>query len=247
MLHLIGLGQTSQLESPTAVKAAWYSDVFPLWQTPGTWLTDAERDAFLNQNEPENLLTETQGDINALTSPLLSYIGPCEFDQLLRAVFFETVFAEPLPWLLSIPANAWRLLQPPLTLGEFAVYTLPSAGSLDYEDSSGRLGFRRAFGSLDHFTGQWVWRPGIELFTLLWAPLNALRFLVFPAMLWSLFTRRRFYTAVAFLLLLYVSVLAAIDYPEPRIYAIVYPLGTVLVGGLLMAGWERLRPRARRS
>ena len=29
--------------------------------------------------------------------------------------------------------------------------------------------------------------------------------------------------------------------PEPRIYAIVYPLGPVLVGGLLVAVWERLR------
>ncbi len=32
--------------------------------------------------------------------------------------------------------------------------------------------------------------------------------------------------------------------PEPhdvRIYAIVYPLGPVLVGGLLVALWERLR------
>ncbi len=241
LLHLIGLGQTSQLESPTAVKAAWYSDVFPLWQTPGTWLTDAERDAFLNQNEPENLLTETQGDINALTSPLLFYIGPCELDQLLRTVFFETVFAEPLPWLLSIPANAWRLLQPPIMMGEFPDYTLPPARSLTYEDDGGRLGFQQAFGRWDHYTGQWVWWPGIELFTSLWGPLNALRFLAFPALVWALFTRRRFYSAIAFLLLLYISVLAAIDYPEPRIYAIVYPLGPLLVGGLLVTLWERLR------
>ena len=109
------------------------------------------------------------------------------------------------------------------------------------------LGFQRAFGRWDHYTGQWVWRPGIEIFTSLWAPLNALRFLVFPALVWALFTRRRIYTATAFLLLLYVFVLAFVDAPESRIYAIVYPLGTVLVGGLLVAVWERLRPRARRS
>ena len=247
LLHLIGLGQTSKLENPTAVKAALYSDVFPLWQTPGTWLTDSERDAFLNQNEPENLLIETQGDINALTSPLLFYIGPCELDQLLRAVFFETVFAEPLPWVLGIPANAWQLLKPQLTIGEFAVYTVPSDGSLDYEDGGGRLGFQRAFGSLDHYTGQWVWRPGIEIFTFLWGPLNALRYLVYPALIWSFFTRRRFYTAIAFLLLLYVGVLGAIDYPEHRIYAIVYPLGPVLIGGFLLTIWKFSRKEVARG
>ena len=71
-------------------------------------------------------------------------------------------------------------------------------------------------------------------------PLNALRFLVFPALVWSLFTRRRIYTATAFLLLLYVFVLAFVDAPEQRIYAIVYPLGPVLVGAFLMTCKERL-------
>ena len=52
------------------------------------------------------------------------------------------------------------------------------------------------------YNGQWVWRPGIELFTSLWAPLNALRYLVFPALVWALFTRWRVYSALAFLLLL---------------------------------------------
>ena len=104
------------------------------------------------------------------------------------------------------------------------------------------MGFQRAFGRWEHYTGQWVWRPGIEIFTTLWAPLNALRFLVLPALVWALFTRRRFYTTIAFLLLLYVTVLATVDSPEPRIYAIVYPLAPVLVGGMLLAVWERLRP-----
>ena len=61
-------------------------------------------------------------------------------------------------------------------------------------------------------------------------------------MVWALFTRRRVYMAVAFLLLLYVIVISTVDSPpEPRIYAIMYPLGPLLVGGLLVAVWERLR------
>ena len=180
LLHLISLGQTSPLDTPTVTRGGLYSDVFPLWQTPGTWLTDSERDAFLHQDELEVPLLETSEDINELTTPLLFYIGPCEVDRLLRAVFFETIAAEPLPWLLSIPVNAWRLLLPQLVIGEFSVNVIPSAGSLEYEAGSGLLGFQRAFGGLDHFTGQWVWRPGIALFTLLWAPLNSLRLFGIP-------------------------------------------------------------------
>ncbi len=215
---------------------------------PGTWATEAERAEFIGQSAPE-IVTNIKGpNIQQLANWLYFYLGPCEFDQLLRAVFFETVFAEPLPWLLGIPANAWQLLQPPLTMGEFPDYSLPPTWSLTYEDDGGRLGFQRAFGRWDHYTGQWVWRPGIELFTSLWAPLNALRFLIFPALVWAFFTRWRVYSALAFLLLLYVIVISVVDFPpEARIYAIVYPLGPVLVGGLLVAVWEKLRPRDRRS
>ena len=125
------------------------------------------------------------------------------------------------------------------------LYHLP--GYFPYEDDGSRLGFQRAFGRWDHYTGHWVWRPGIELFTFRWGPLNVLRFLGYPALVWALFTRRRVYMAVAFLLLLYVIVISTVDSPpEPRIYAIVYPLGPVLVGGLLVAVWERLRPILRR-
>ncbi len=242
LLHLSSLGPLPQHETASGDYPLWFADILPLWQTPGTWASDDARDNFLNPGESETLLYETNENINLLIDWLFFYLGPCELDSLLRGVFFETAIAEPLRWLLGIPANAWQLLQPPLTMGEYPDYSLPPTWSLTYEDDGSRLGFQRAFGRWDHYTGQWIWRPGIELFTSLWGPLNALRFLVFPALVWALFTRRRFYSAIAFLLLLYVTVLAAVDYPELRIYAIMYPLGPVLVGGLLVAVWERLRP-----
>ena len=66
---------------------------------------------------------------------------------------------------------------------------------------------------------------------------RAKMFSLYPALVWALFTRWRIYSATAFLLLLYVFVLAVVDFPpEARIYAIVYPLGTVLVGGFLDGG-----------
>ena len=186
--------------------------------------------------------------MHQLAGWLFLYLGPCETDQLLRRVFFEAVYAQTLPWLLNIPANAWRYLRPPITMGEFPAFTVPHADSLRYEGDGGIPGFRRAHQQQwQQYNGHWVWRPGIEIFTWFWAPLNALRFLVYPAIVWALFTKRRVYTACAFLLLLYVLVMGAIDYPEPRIYAIVYPLGPVLVGGFLAAVWERWRPALRRN
>ena len=175
---------------------------------------------------------------------LYYYLGPCEVDRLVRGVYLETMGAQPLRWLRTFPSYIVLPLHAPLTMGPAPDFTLPRADSIEYERAGGALGFARAANQVyGHYNGHWVWRPEIELFTSLWAPLNALRFLVFPALVWALFTQRRVYLAVAFLLLLYVIVISTVDSPpEPRIYAIVYPLGPVLVGGLLVAVWERLRP-----
>ena len=247
LLHLSRLGPLPQHETADGDFPLWFGDIFPLLQTPGTWATETERAEFLRQDAPEAVSRIIGPNIQQLVNWLFFYLGPCELDQLLRAVFLETILAQPLSWLGGIPANAWQLLRPPLTMGALPDYTLPPAGSLIYENDGGGLGFQRAFGRWDHYTGQWVWRPGIEIFTFLWAPLNALRFLVYPAIIWALFTRRRVYTALAALLLLYVFVLGAVDRPEPRIYAIVYPLGPVLAGGFLLAVWERWWPALRRN
>ena len=217
------------------------ADAFSFWQTPGPWASLEEREIFLSQGATENSMDFTSGNsLQTEVNRLIYYLGPCEVERLLRGVFFETVLAQPWEWLRILPEKVLLWLQPSLQMGEYPNLTLPSEHSLTYS-GDWMLGFQRAFGRWDHYTGQWVWRPGIEIFTSLWAPLNALRFLVFPALVWALFTRRRIYTATAFLLLLYVFVLAFVDAPESRIYAIVYPLGPVLVGGLLVAAWERLR------
>ena len=218
----------------------FFGSNFPMWVTAGPWATDEERKAFINQSSSE--ITESLPSIYTFYHWLYYYLGPCETDRMLQGVYFETVGASPIGWLLGISSRIPDYLRPPLTIGEYPVFSLPAAGSIEYEDNGGMLSFQRAFGRWDHYTGQWVWRPGIEIFSMLWAPLNALRFLVYPALIWALFTRWRIYSATAFLLLLYVFVLAAIDGPEARIYAIVYPLGPVLVGGLLVAVWEKLRP-----
>ncbi|MCY4105885.1 MAG: glycosyltransferase family 39 protein [Chloroflexi bacterium] len=241
LLHLSSLEPLPSHKTATGDYPLWSSETFHLWRTPGTWATELERAEFTQQIAQDAAPYIVGPNIQKLVNWLFFYLGPCDVDHLLRAVYIETIFADPLPWSLNIPVNAWELLQPPLTMGEFPDYTLPPTMALSYEEYGGRFGFWRAYGRYDHYTGQWVWRPGIEIFSRLWAPLNALRFLVFPALVWALFTRHRVYTAIGFLLLLYVFVLGAIDYPEQRIYAIVYPLGPVLVGGFLVALWGKSR------
>ena len=213
---------------------------FPNWVIPGSWSTPAEREEFIRQDneEPNDSLPKS-----ATNFWMYYYLGPCESDRILRGAYIETIRASPVTWFFGIPNKMLDSLKPPLTMShKYPYYSVPRADSIQYKRADGVMGFERAEKHIFLFyDGHWVWRPGIEIFTRLWMPLNALRFLVFPALVWVLFTRWRIYSATAFLLLLYVFVLAIVDAPESRIYAIVYPLGPVLVGGLLVAVWERLR------
>ncbi len=219
----------------------WYSSTYPYWENAEPWMGETARDAFLKQ--PSGARELRTRSIEHMSYWLYPYLGVCAADHLLRGVFFETVAADPLRYLLGIPGIVWQLLQPPLTMGSYPDFTLPPADTIQYENSGGVFGFARAaeVEPTVFYNGHWVWRPGIALFTALWAPLNALRFLAFPALIWAAFTKQRFYRAIAFLLSAYVIVIAAVDAPEPRIYAIVYPLAPILIGGFLFAIWERLK------
>ena len=166
----------------------WSGDAFPFGKRPGPWASLEEREIFLSQGETKNSMDFTSGNSILLeVNWLIYYLGPCEVERLMRGVFFETVLAQPWEWLRILPEKVLLWLQPSLQMGEYPNLTLPSEHSLTFS-GDWMLGFQRAFGRWDHYTGQWVWRPGIEIFTSLWAPLNALRFLVFPALVWALFT-----------------------------------------------------------
>ena len=245
-LRWTSLAPLPQHETASGNYPIWFSEVYPLWQTPGTWASEAERAAFIQQSAA-NAPSSIQGpNAHGLSNWLFFYLGPCELDRLLRGVFLESVFAQPLLWLQGIPKNARQLLQPPITMKGIRDNNIPHADALEFEAAGGILGFQKAYGRFHHFTGQWLWRPGIELVSALWGPLNALRFLVFPALVWAIFTRHRVYTLMAGLLLSYVLAIAALDSPpELRVYAIVYPLGPALMGGMLSALLATLRERWR--
>ena len=226
----------------------WFNTMFHYWQTPGSWAGDAQRESFIQQSV--NLESASFKNAQQLSSLLYYYLGPCETDRLQRAVFFETIRVNFTGWLLGIPSNIISYLDAPIStdLTFPPALFFPPPHSIDFSNEGGVLGFSRAIEpQYLHYTGQWVWRPGIEIFNALWAPINSLRYLLIPALVWSLFTRRRIYRAMAFLLMSYVIMLSTFDSPEPRIYAIVYPLGPVLVGGFLLAVWERWWPALQRN
>ena len=248
--RFLRLGNLPALESDETGEnwGMWFSSIFHYWQTPGSWAGDALREEFIHQNA--NLEHTPFKNAQQLSSLLYYYLGPCETDNLQRDVFFETIRANFTEWLSRLPSNFFSYLDAPISIDIMTNprdMIFPPASSLLFDYESGFLGFARATEPrFLHFTGQWVWRPGVVLFTALWAPLNSLRYLLIPALVWALFTHRRIYTAIAILLLFNVFLLTTFNTPEPRIYAIVYPLGPVLVGGLLVAVWERLRPILRR-
>ena len=242
LLRLVNLPPLIEDRTPSGTYI-WFSSIFPLWQVPGSWAGETKRNAFTQQESDEDKVSTRSYFV--LVSWLYYYLGPCETDRLMLNAFYETIRAQFGAWLLIVLEEIWQYLQAPLTTGPHPDFTLPPTDTIIYQRAGGILGFERAVDEQTRgfYNGHWVWRPGIELFTSLWAPLNALRFLVIPALVWAFFTRWRVYSALAFLLLLYVIVMSVVDFPpEARIYAIVYPLGPVLVGGLLVAVWERLRP-----
>ena len=55
LLHLSSLGPLLQHETPSGDYPFGFSAIYPLWQTPGTWATEAERADFIRQSAPETV------------------------------------------------------------------------------------------------------------------------------------------------------------------------------------------------
>lgn len=224
----------------------FFADNFPNWVVPGPWAGAEKSEAFLAQDISETPEAGDRISIYKAMTWLYYYLGPCKANDLLQRVYIETVLASPLRMLSQIPRVIYEMLRPPMKLmtneTDYYYYSLPPSDTIEYMRAGGVLGFERANGQdFMFYNGHWVWRPGIEIFSNIWAPLGLIRVLVFPALVWVIFTRNRIYTATAFLLVLYLIILSMIVWPQQRIYAIVYPLGPVLVGGFLLAVWDYSR------
>lgn len=215
---------------------AFTSEIYPRWSEPGSWATPEEYAAFINQpygQRAAQLETVWPGN-------LFYYLGPCATDDLLLAVHNEAVARDPLRWLVSIPVDVFNMLTQRQLPGLFWPWYLPHYDTLTFS-GSGTLGFYRADGG-GFYSGQVVWRPGIWLFSQLFDAWNAFKWLAPLAVVWALLARRWYYTVSALLLLVFLALLSVFGNPAARLYAPVYPLTAIVIGGLLAALLARLRP-----
>lgn len=212
------------------------SAIYPRWSEPGSWAAPDEYEAFINQ--PYGQRADALDTVWPGT--LFYYLGPCETDALLLAVHNEAVARDPLRWLVSIPVDVFNMLTQRQLRSWLPPWHLPHYDSLTFS-GPGTLGFYRAHS--DFYSGHIVWRPGIWLFSHLFGIWNLFKWLAPLAVIWALLRARCwYYTVSALLLLAFLALLSVFGNPAPRLYAPVYPLTSVVIGGMLAALLARLRP-----
>jgi len=217
---------------------AFTGDIYPRWSEPGSWATPEEYAAFISQPYGQRAAQLT----TVWPGSLFYYLGPCATDDLLLAVHNEAVARDPLRWLASIPLDVFNMLTQRQLPGLFWPWYLPHDDALTFS-GGGTLGFYRADGA-DFYSGQIVWRPGIWLFSHLFDAWNAFKWLAPLAAAWALLSRRWYYATSALLLLTFLALLSVFGNPAARLYAPVYPLTPIIIGGMLAALLARWRPAA---
>lgn len=196
-------------------------DTYPLWRQIEPWGTPDELAVF-------EAGTATQGyPLNVYS--LSYYLGPCEADRLTRAMFWETVRAQPLTYAAGTLVSTLKVLMQ-IPQFEPSILLLPSIDQVEPVGTPRFAGFQRVEGG--YYTGQWVWLPGIQWFSALAATWNLIKLLTPIALIWALLSKNWWYFTCALVLLANAFLLSAVDVPEARIYAAMYPLWMVIIGGL---------------
>jgi hypothetical protein len=215
----------------------FYEYTYPLWQNPHSWVTPAELDAFLAQP-----FGEPQEDITVVfPAELYWYLGPCDADALLYDIYFEAIAREPVKLAFEIlKSTVYMLIQHPTETSFHHMY-VDRADAIEWV-GAGRLGFYEANSAM--YNGHLVWRPGVELYTLLFTPLNLIKLLTPFAVIWALWKRDWFTVTVAVLLMVGLLLIASAARMEPRYYAMLSPLFTILIGGFVTEVGYRLSQRS---
>lgn len=208
---------------------------FALWRKPDAWLGEAEEQAFL-AGQPGDINEAIATDFPA---DLYWYLGPCEVDRLLAGLLWETVAANPWRFVRGVvSATVSSLVQNPAE-ARFDYMYLDRSENMIWRGEN-RLGFQAADSKL--YNGHRLWRPSATLFSLLFTPWNAIKFLTPLALIAALWRRDWLLTCMAALLLACLVLLAAFSGIEPRYYAIVAPLYSILIGWFLAQIAQRIRP-----
>ncbi len=212
-----------------------YSYTFPYWRNPDSWFSPAEVDAYLAQN-----VGDIPDDIPVVGHVLAPnwFLGPCENNAIQIKVFQEAIARQPVKLAAgSLRSLALMLLQLRPQDGFPNMY-LDSIEQIEFPDQ-GTLGFRRA--QSDLYSGNLVWQPGIAIFSALFAPINLLKLLTPLAVAAALWKRDWLLATVTLLLLAGLMTVAVASNIEPRYYAALAPLYTILIGWFLAEIAERVQ------
>jgi hypothetical protein len=212
------------LSLPPLQPIAFTRDIYPRWREADAWASASESAAFLNQ--PPTRIAPDDQLLVTFPGTLIYYLGPCEVDALLRQSHHEMFIARPSQWLSAALTDWVRLwLQQPAP-GMSAQF-LPRPERVIIS-AAGPLGMVSAGGG--YYTGQWVWLPGIAAYTAVSDGVNVFKGLLPLALIMALYTRERLYAVCALLLLVYFTALIPVNTAQPRIYAVVYPLVSIVYG-----------------
>lgn len=208
---------------------------FALWRIPDSWLGEAEKRVFL-AGQPSAISEAVSTDFPA---DLYWYLGPCAVDSLLAGLLWETVAANPWQMARGVASTTVSsLLQNPAE-ARFDYMYLDRIETVTWLGEN-QLGFQAAESKL--YNGHRLWRPGATLYSLLFTPGNAIKFLTPLGLIAALWRRDWLLTGVAALLLTCLVLLAIFSGIEPRYYAIVAPLYSILIGWFLAQVIGRIWP-----
>ncbi len=212
----------------------FYEYTYPLWQNPTSWVTPEEREAFLAQafGEPQEIITVV------FPAELYWYLGPCEADALLYDIYFEAIALDPAKLAFEVLKSIFYMMIQHPTETSFHHMYVDRADAIEWQ-GEGQFGFYEA--QSDMYDGHLVWRPGVEIYTLLFTPINLLKLLTPLAVIWALWKRDWFTVTVAILLVVGLVLIASAARMEPRYYAMLSPLFTILIGGFIAEIVQRLR------
>lgn len=200
--------------------------IYRYWRMPGPWVDAAAQDAFFAQ-----AIGEVKDQIAiAFPAELFTYLGPCPLDSLLSSVALEAIALHPVKYLLESAREFFVMLILLPTELAFPPQYLETPQDISFE-GDGAFGFYR--GESDLYNGQRVWMPGIVVYSHLFPLLNLLKLLTPIAAIAACWKRDWLLASTAILYLVCLMVIAAAAISEPRYFAMVTPLGSMLIGWFL--------------
>ena len=199
---------------------------YQYWRIPGPWVSEAAREAFFAQpiGEPEEEIRIY------FPAELFSYMGPCPLDGLLFDVALEAIALNPAKYALeSLRAVFNMLILHPTELA-FPSQYLESPQDISFS-GDGAFGIYRA--ESDLYNGHRVWKPGIVIFSRLFPLINLLKLLTPFAIIAACWKRDWLLLSTAALYVVSLAAIATAAIAEPRYFAMVAPLASMILGWFL--------------